>query len=31
MIREIGEQDKKYYYKDREITVEDLEEEKKLR
>lgn len=30
-IREIGEQDKKYYYKDREITAEDLEEERELR
>ena len=31
VIREINETDKKYYYKDREITAEDLEEEKKLR
>lgn len=30
-IREIGEQDKKYYYRDREITAEDLEEERELR
>ena len=31
VIREIGEHDKKYYYKDREIMAEDLEEERKLR
>lgn len=31
VIREIGECDKKYYYKDREITEEDLEEERKSR
>lgn len=31
VIREIGECDKKYYYKDRENTEEDLEEERKLR
>lgn len=31
VIREIGEQDKKYYYKDREITAQDLEEERSLR
>jgi len=31
VIREIGERDQKYYYKDREITAEDLQEEKRLR
>ena len=31
VIREIDERDKKYYYKDREILAEDLEEERKLR
>lgn len=31
VIREIEERDKRYYYKDREITAEDLEEERKLR
>ena len=31
VIREINENDKKYYYKDRPILEEDLEEEKKLR
>ena len=31
VLREIGEHDKKYYYKDREITAEDLEEERALR
>lgn len=31
VLREIGEQDMKYYYKDREITQEDLEEEARLR
>lgn len=31
VIRKIDERDKKYYYKDREITAEDLEEEAKLR
>lgn len=31
VLREINEQDKKYYYKDREITKEDLEEEARLR
>ena len=31
VIREINEHDKKYYYKDREILEEDLEEERKLR
>ncbi|MCF0133178.1 MAG: galactoside O-acetyltransferase [Blautia sp.] len=31
VIREINEKDKKYYYKDRPITAEDLEEEKRLR
>jgi galactoside O-acetyltransferase len=31
VIREINENDKKYYYKDKEILKEDLEEEKKLR
>lgn len=30
VIREIGEHDKKYYYKDREITEEDLEELRRL-
>lgn len=30
-MREIGEHDKKYYYKDLEVTAEDLEEERKLR
>lgn len=31
VIREINEDDKKYYYKKREITAEDLAEEAKLR
>lgn len=31
VIREIDERDRKWYYKDREITKEDLEEERKLR
>lgn len=31
VIREIGECDKIYYYKDRKITVEDLEKERKMR
>lgn len=31
VIREINEQDKLFYYKDRPITAEDLEEEKSLR
>ena len=31
VLREINEDDKKYYYKDRPILAEDLEEEKKLR
>lgn len=31
VIRPIGERDKKYYFKDREITKEDLEEEAGLR
>lgn len=31
VLREIGEKDKMYYYKDREITKEDLEEERRLR
>lgn len=31
VIREIGEKDKIYYFRDREITAEDLEEERKLR
>ena len=31
VIRGIGEHDKMYYYKDRKITVEDLEEERRLR
>lgn len=31
VIREIGEQDRKYYYREREITAEDLEEERALR
>ena len=31
VIREIGERDKQFYYKDRPITPEDLEEEKRLR
>lgn len=31
VVREISEKDWKYYYKDREITREDLEEERKLR
>lgn len=30
VVREISEKDWKYYYKDREITKEDLEEERKL-
>ncbi len=31
VIREIDERDLRYYYRDREITAEDLEEEKALR
>lgn len=31
VLREIGEQDIKYYFKDREITLSDLDEERKLR
>lgn len=31
VIREIDERDEKYYYKDREISAADLEEERKLR
>lgn len=31
VIRKIGEHDKMYYYKDREITAADLEEERLLR
>ena len=31
VLREINEEDRKYYYKKREITAEDLEEERKLR
>lgn len=31
VLREIGEQDKLYYYKDWKITAEDLEEERRLR
>ena len=31
VIREINEQDKLFYYKDRPITAEDLAEEKALR
>lgn len=31
VIREIGEKDKMYYYKDWKITAEDLEEERRLR
>ena len=31
VIREINDNDKKYYYKDRPITEEDLAEEMKLR
>lgn len=31
VIRPIDERDQKYYYKNREISAEDLEEEKKLR
>ena len=31
MIREIGERDYMYYYKDRMIDEVDLEEEQKLR
>ncbi len=31
VLREIGEKDKMYYYKDRKITAEDLEEERRLR
>lgn len=31
VIREITEEDKKYYFRDIEITEEDLEEERKLR
>lgn len=31
VIRQIGEQDRKYYYKNRVIDEKDLEEERKLR
>lgn len=31
VIREINEQDKEFYYKDRKIDAEDLKEEAKLR
>lgn len=31
VIREINEQDKEFYFRDRRITAEDLEEERKLR
>lgn len=31
VLREIGEKDETYYYKDWKITKEDLEEERKLR
>lgn len=31
VLREIGENDKMYYYKDRPITKEDLEKERRLR
>lgn len=31
VLREIGEEDKKYYYKNRPITEEDLAEERRLR
>ena len=31
VLREIGEQDRQFYYKDRPITAEDLEEERQLR
>ena len=31
VVREIDEQDKMYYYRDREITAEDLEAERRLR
>lgn len=31
VLRPIGEEDKKYYFRGREITKEDLEEERKLR
>ncbi len=31
VVREIGEQDEKFYYKDRPIDKDDLEEERKLR
>lgn len=31
VVRSIDDRDQKYYYKDREITTEDLEEERKLR
>ena len=31
VIREIGEQDQVYYYKDRVIEAADLEEERRLR
>lgn len=31
VVREIGEKDRMYYYKDWEITAEDLEEERRLR
>lgn len=31
VLREIGERDQKYYFRDREITTEDLEEERRLR
>lgn len=31
VLRAIGEEDRKYYYKNREISQEDLEEERRLR
>lgn len=31
VVRAIDDHDRKYYYKDREISIEDLEEERKLR
>lgn len=31
VLREINEHDKEYYFRDRKITTEDLEEERKLR
>lgn len=31
VLREVGEHDRAFYYKDRRITSEDLEEERKLR